>query len=230
MLMVMKQAAIFDLDGVIVDTAKYHYLAWKRLASELGFEFSSKQNERLKGVSRMKSLEFLLESGGMQDKFSQREKEALAERKNQWYVEMISKINREELLPGAEELLQTLRQHGIAVVLGSASKNAPIILEGLQIAHLFDAVVDGTMVTEAKPDPQVFLLGAHITHTAPENCAVFEDSQAGIDAGNQGGMYTIGIGKGLLHCREEIDGLFQAKNTKWYQEIFSTKTGEEEQL
>lgn len=86
------------------------------------------------------------------------------------------------------------------------------------------------MVTEAKPDPQVFLLGAHITHTAPENCAVFEDSQAGIDAGNQGGMYTIGIGKGLLHCREEIDGLFQAKNTKWYQEIFSTKTGEEEQL
>lgn len=219
----MKQAAIFDLDGVIVNTAKYHYLAWKRLAAELGFDFSLQQNERLKGVSRMQSLEFLLESGGFQEKFSEKEKEMLAQRKNQWYVEMISTINRDELLPGAENLLKKLHERKIFMVLGSASKNAPLILKGLQIASLFDAVVDGTMVTQAKPDPQVFLLGARMVGADPEDCVVFEDSQAGIDAGNKGGMYTIGIGRGLLHCREEIDGLYQVEKTRWYREIFDAK-------
>ena len=158
----MKQAAIFDLDGVIVDTARFHYLAWKRLAAELGFQFTEAQNERLKGVSRMQSLEYLLDSGGLQNRFSQEEKEKMAARKNRWYGELIATLTEKDLLPGAERLLKELKAAGVAVVLGSASKNAPPILKSLGIQELFDAVVDGNMVQEAKPDPQVFTLGAEL--------------------------------------------------------------------
>lgn len=186
------KACIFDLDGVIVDTAKYHYIAWKRLAEELGFSFSPAHNERLKGVSRMRSLEILLEVGGK--KLSQIEMEKAADRKNKWYVEYISKITPDEILPGAYELLIELKTNKIKRALGSASKNAGMILDRLELNRFFDAVIDGNKVSKAKPDPEVFLKAAEELHTIPEECLVFEDAQAGIEAAINGNMRCIGVG------------------------------------
>jgi len=190
----MIEACLFDLDGVIVDTARYHYLAWRELAGELGFEFTPQHNEALKGVSRMASLDILLEVGGMKDKFSQTEKEALAARKNRRYVEYISKMTAEEILPGVMEFLNELKHNGIKIALGSASRNAGIILERCGIGELFDAVVDGTMVSAAKPDPQVFRLGAELCGVDCPRTVVFEDAQAGIEAAHRSGMKCVGVG------------------------------------
>lgn len=189
------QGAIFDLDGVLVDTAKYHFLAWKQLADELGFDFTRQQNEALKGVSRMRSLELLLGFGGMMGRFSEEEMHDMAEKKNRIYVEYVKKLRQEELLPGVKELLERMKDSGIKIALGSASKNAEMILEGLGITKYFDAIVDGTMVTKAKPDPEVFLLGAKLLGVSAEECVVFEDSTAGIQAAKRAGMGTVGIGK-----------------------------------
>ncbi len=167
------QGAIFDLDGVLVDTAKYHYLAWKQLADELGFDFTRQQNEALKGVSRMRSLELLLGFGGMMGRFSEEEMHDMAEKKNRIYVEYVKKLRQEELLPGVKELLERMKDSGIKIAFGSASKNAEMILEGLGITKYFDAIVDGTMVTKAKPDPEVFLLGAKLLGVSAEECVVF---------------------------------------------------------
>lgn len=183
---------IFDLDGVIVDTAKYHYLAWKRLAHELGFEFLEEHNERLKGVSRMTSLDIMLEVGGLT--FSQSEKEVMAARKNEWYLEYIYKMTPEEILPGVVDFLVMLRSKGIKISLGSASKNAMLILERVQLQHYFDAVIDGNKALKAKPDPQVFLLAAEELGQNPTSCVVFEDAAAGIEAAKAAGMKCIGIG------------------------------------
>lgn len=183
---------IFDLDGVIVDTAKYHYLAWKRLAHELGFEFLEEHNERLKGVSRMTSLEILLEVGGLT--FSQSEKEVMAARKNEWYLEYIYKMTPEEILPGVVSFLVMLREKGIKIALGSASKNALLILERVKLQHYFDAVIDGNKALKAKPDPQVFLLAAEELGQSPVSCIVFEDAAAGVVAAKAAGMKCIGIG------------------------------------
>ncbi|AWI10714.1 beta-phosphoglucomutase [Ereboglobus luteus] len=188
------RAAIFDLDGVIVDTARYHYLAWKRLAAELGFDFTEQDNERLKGVSRMRSLEILLEIGNCERAFSSEQKENLARQKNEWYVEYISRMTRSEILPGAREYLELLRECGKKTALGSASKNAPLILEKLGIASLFDAIIDGNKVRAAKPDPEVFLLGARELDIAPAECVVFEDAEAGVEAARRAGMRVVGIG------------------------------------
>lgn len=188
----MIEACLFDLDGVVVDTAKYHYIAWKALAEELGFEFTLKDNERLKGVSRMKSLEILLEIGGLQ--FSEEEKQSMAERKNALYVSYIREMTPNEILPGAREFLQELKAGGIRTALGSASKNAPMILERIQLSEMFDAVVDGNSISKAKPDPEVFLKGAEKLGVRPENCVVFEDAIAGIEAARNGGMHCVGIG------------------------------------
>ena len=185
-------ACIFDLDGVIVDTAKYHYLAWKRLAQELGFEFSVEHNERLKGVSRMTSLDILLEVGGLT--FSQAEKEVMAARKNEWYLEYIVRMTPEEILPGVVDFLTMLRSKGIKIALGSASKNAMLILERVQLQSYFDAVIDGNKALKAKPDPQVFLLAANELKQAPASCDVFEDAAAGIEAAKAAGMRCVGIG------------------------------------
>ena len=205
---------------MIVDTARFHYLAWKRLAAELGFQFTEAQNERLKGVSRMQSLEYLLDSATARP-FSQEEKEKMAARKNRWYGELIATLTEKDLLPGAERLLKELKAAGVAVVLGSASKNAPPILKSLGIQELFDAVVDGNMVQEAKPDPQVFTLGAELVGIPYEDCAVFEDSQAGIEAANRAGMYSIGVSRaGVLQgCKEQIADLSLIGETSWYQKI-----------
>jgi beta-phosphoglucomutase len=185
-------ACIFDLDGVIVDTAKYHFIAWRALAQELGFEFTLEHNERLKGVSRMRSLEILLEVGGLN--FSDAEKERMAAKKNTLYLEYIYKMKPDELLPGVTAFIDELRNKGVKVALGSASKNAETILERLKIERLFDAVIDGNKVTKAKPDPEIFLKGAHTLGVKPENCVVFEDAEAGIEAALNAGMKAIGVG------------------------------------
>lgn len=188
----MKKAFIFDLDGVIVDTAKFHYLAWKELANDLGFDFSEKQNEMLKGVSRSKSLEILLEIGNIS--LTQEHKEKLMFEKNQRYLSSVDSLGASEILPGIKDLILYLKSKNILVALGSASKNAIPLLKSLELFEFFDAIVDGNDVTHAKPDPEVFLLAAEKLRVSPENCVVVEDSQAGIQAANIAGMTSVGIG------------------------------------
>lgn len=207
------KAALFDLDGVIVDTAKYHYLAWKRLAQELGFDFTEKDNERLKGVSRMRSLEILLEIGGLSGRFSEGEMVEMAARKNEWYVSYISGMDESEILDGAVECLKGFRNLGVKTALGSSSKNAMLILNNLRLTSYFDAIVDGTMVSKVKPDPEVFLLGAKELCTEPEYCVVFEDAQAGLDAAKKAGMKAVAIGKpeNLRGYDRIFRGLYEVK-------------------
>lgn len=185
-------AALFDLDGVIVDTARYHYLAWKALALELGIDFTEKDNERLKGVSRMQSLDILLELGGRN--LPEGEKQTLAARKNEAFLGMVNRMTAAEILPGARELISTLRAIGVKVALASSSRNAERVLNNLQITPLFDAIVDGNMVERAKPDPQLFLLAAQKLGMLPEACVVFEDAGAGVQAAHAAGMFVVGVG------------------------------------
>ncbi len=186
------RACLFDLDGVLVDTARYHYLAWKRLAHELGFDLNERDNERLKGISRDRSLEIVLEIGHLSvDPAAKRE---LAEKKNRWYVESISHMDETEVLPGGRPFLEDLRRAGIKAALGSASKNAMTILRRTQLVDLFDAIIDGTKTARAKPDPEVFLLGARELQVEPQNCVVFEDAAAGIEAALRARMYCVGVG------------------------------------
>ncbi|HCW05125.1 MAG TPA: beta-phosphoglucomutase [Clostridium sp.] len=200
------KGCIFDLDGVIVDTAKYHYIAWKRLASEMGFDFTEKDNERLKGVSRTRSLEILLELGNKT--VSEEEKLALAEKKNTWYVDYISKMDKSEILPGVEDFLKTLKENNIKIALGSASKNSMIILNNLGLTNYFDAIIDGNKVSKAKPDPEVFTLGAKEMGLSADQCVVFEDAQAGIEAAKAGKMKVIAVGsaENLTGYDKIIDG------------------------
>lgn len=185
-------ACIFDLDGVVVDTAKYHYIAWKSLANELGFDFTEEDNERLKGVSRMTSLDILLEIGGVE--LDEQTKLELADKKNQNYLEYILKMTPEEILPGVKDFFNELKANGIKIALGSASKNAMTILNQLELTDYFDAVVDGTHVSNAKPDPEVFLKGAELLGVSPSECIVFEDAEAGVEAAINGKMKCVGIG------------------------------------
>ncbi|MNO87276.1 Beta-phosphoglucomutase [compost metagenome] len=217
------QACLFDLDGVLVDTAKYHFLAWERLANELGFSFTEKDNERLKGVSRMASLEILLSVGNIQ--LDELTKMTLAEKKNSWYVDYISKMDDTEILPGALAFLQELKQHGIKIALGSASKNAMTILNNANLVPYFDAIIDGTKTTNAKPDPEVFILGAKEVHIAPEHCVVFEDAEAGIEAAIRGGMRTIGIGSAdTLTLADYVVSSLAEMSVEKLQRIMSTAT------
>ncbi len=186
------KACLFDLDGVIVDTAKYHYIAWKQIADELGFFFSEEDNEKLKGVSRMQSLDILLETGGIE--LGQQQKQELADRKNKIYVDYVTKMTNEEILPGVTRFLDQLRAEKIGIALGSASKNAPMILEKIGLKEKFDANIDGNKVSNAKPDPEVFLKGAAELGYAAGSCLVFEDAQAGIEAALNAGMRVVGVG------------------------------------
>ena len=186
------KAIIFDLDGVLVDTAKYHYLAWKRLAEELNIDFSLQDNERLKGVSRMKSLDIILALGNIT--LDSDKKNELAQKKNLWYVEYICKLTPKDILPGVIIFLESIKLHGIKVALGSASKNSMLILNKLNLTSYFDAIIDGTKVSKAKPDPEVFLKGAEALRVLPSECIVFEDAEAGVEAALNAGMYCIGIG------------------------------------
>jgi beta-phosphoglucomutase len=196
------KACIFDLDGVIVDTAKYHYLAWNRLCNELGFGFTHEENESLKGVSRAQSLEILLSKGGL--KKSAEEKLELMHRKNQWYLEYVDSMKPDEILPGAHDFIKKVKAAGIKIALGSSSKNAEHILEIIGIKHLFDVIIDGTKVTRGKPDPQTFALAAYELNIDHDHCVVFEDALAGVDAALAAGMYAIGVGDPLVLKQAQI--------------------------
>jgi beta-phosphoglucomutase len=186
------KACIFDLDGVIVDTAHYHFLAWKRLANELGINLTEELNEKLKGVSRMRSLEMILELGGIT--LSEHDKENLANRKNGWFVDYVERMAPEEIFPGVKSLLQQLRARDYKIALASSSKNAKAIIQLLQIQNEFDVVVDGTMITHSKPHPEIFLLAAKRLGVDPADCLVFEDAEAGVEAALAAGMKCVGIG------------------------------------
>jgi beta-phosphoglucomutase len=188
----MIKGFLFDLDGVIVDTAVFHFQAWRRLAQKLGGDFTEEQNEQLKGVSRVDSLKKIIEWTGAT--VSDEEFQTLMVEKNEWYLELVQGLGPQDALPGALNFLQTAYDQGIKIALGSASKNAPMILEKLGITPLFTAIIDGNNVVNGKPHPEVFLKGAEALGLEPSECVVFEDSIAGVQAAKTGGMSSVGIG------------------------------------
>lgn len=183
---------IFDLDGVIVSTDNCHYLAWKKMADEEGIPFDRTINESLRGVSRMESLSIILEKATKA--YSEEEKQAMATRKNGYYVELIGSLTPGDMLPGAIDTLQMLKEKGIRIAIGSSSRNTPIILKQIQLDNAFDAVADGNAITRSKPDPEVFLLAAKLLGLSPDNCLVVEDADAGVEAALAGGMRVLGVG------------------------------------
>ena len=187
-----KKGFIFDLDGVIVDTAKYHFLAWKKLANSIGVDFTEEQNEQLKGVSRVKSLEKILTWGNKN--ISEEEFMELMGLKNDDYLSYINKMDETEILPDVPKILDFLIANKQPIALGSASKNARTILEKVNLRTKFNAIVDGNNVKKAKPNPEVFVKAAELLQINPKDCVVFEDSLAGIQAANVAGMISIGIG------------------------------------
>ncbi|MDB5242368.1 MAG: beta-phosphoglucomutase [Spirosoma sp.] len=186
------KAFLFDLDGVIVDTAIYHYQAWKRLANELGFDISEEFNEQLKGVSRTDSLAIILAHGNLT--LPDEEKTRLATQKNEWYLELVSRMTSDDILPGVPAFFSQVRQLGLLTALGSVSKNAPLILERIGMSNVFDAIIDGNKISKGKPDPEVFTKGAAELGVQPAECVVFEDAVAGVEAGKRGGMFVVGLG------------------------------------
>lgn len=187
------KACIFDLDGVIVDTAIYHYKAWRSLANGLGFDFTAEQNEELKGISRIESLKIILNWGSMHK--TDQELQELAAQKNDWYVAMIKQMTPDQILPGAREFLDDVKANHYLIALGSASKNSSLILNQIGLTSYFDALVDGNKVTRSKPDPEVFLTAARELRVKPEDCVVFEDAIAGVQAAKAGRMKAVGIGE-----------------------------------
>eukprot|EP00388_Colpodella_angusta_P002547 GDKJ01008886.1.p1 GENE.GDKJ01008886.1~~GDKJ01008886.1.p1 ORF type:complete len:218 (-),score=22.02 GDKJ01008886.1:54-707(-) len=193
-----KKAFIFDLDGVIVDTAKYHFLAWQKIAAELGIEFTPEHNEELKGVSRVRSLDIILKLGNIEA--TQENKDQWLIQKNEDYLSYIEHMDETEILPGVVTILEYIKEKNQLIALGSASKNARPILEKVKILHMFDAIVDGNDVTNAKPDPEVFVRAAQLLNVSNENSMVFEDAVAGIQAANIANMTSVGIGdEKILH-------------------------------
>ncbi len=213
-----KKAFIFDLDGVIVDTAKYHFLAWQKVASELGIEFTPEHNEQLKGVSRVRSLDIILELGKIEA--TQEEKNRWLVQKNEDYLSYLVNMNFSEILPGVIPILQFLKEHQQGIALGSASKNARPILEKTGIISYFDAIVDGNDVTNAKPDPEVFVQAARLLNITNENSIVFEDSVAGIQAANIAKMTSVGIGEAtILHEAKYIFKDFTYMDTSFVEAL-----------
>lgn len=208
----MKKGFIFDLDGVITDTAKYHYLAWKDLAETIDIEIDIVFNEQLKGISRMDSLERILAHGNKSDAFTLSEKEALAHQKNTHYVELLQQLSPADLLPGVHEFLTEAKQKRIPCGIASASKNAPFILEKLEVADDFQIIVNPDTLKKGKPDPEIFLKAAEMLHITPEEAVAFEDAQAGLDAIKAAGMYAVGVLSGealhgadvLVHRLDEL--------------------------
>ena len=196
------KACLFDLDGVIVDTAIYHFQAWRRLANELGFDFTEHQNEQLKGISRMESLDLILGWGNVT--LTEEEKQDWATRKNSWYLELVKEMTSNEVLPGVKDFLDILKENNIKIALGSASKNSKLILERIEMLSYFDAIIDGNNITKGKPNPEVFLLGAEATNCKPEECVVFEDALAGVQAGKAGGMKVVGVGSPEILIEADI--------------------------
>ena len=191
------KAVIFDLDGVICFTDKLHYKAWKTVADEQGIYFDEKINDRLRGVSRMASLDIILERAGRA--YSLDEKKEIAEKKNSIYVSLLDTMNENDLDDGVKEALDTLRERGTLLAIGSSSKNTKKILEKLGLKDYFDAVSDGTNITRSKPDPEVFLKAAQMLGVEPEDAIVVEDALSGIDAALAGGFKCVGIGEAATH-------------------------------
>ena len=201
----MIKAVIFDLDGVIVSTDDCHYRAWKKMADEEGIYFDKEINNRLRGVSRMASLDIVLERA--EKEYSESEKQELAERKNNYYKELICELTPNDILPGAMETLEKLKENGIKIAIGSSSRNTPIILKQIGLDNFFDAVSDGNNITHSKPDPEVFLKAAEMLKITPEDCMIVEDADTGIEAGKQAGMKTLSV-----HGAKGAD--FEAENLK----------------
>jgi len=213
-----KRGYIFDLDGVIVDTAKYHFLAWKKLANSIGIDFSQEQNEQLKGVSRVKSLEKILAWGNKT--ISAAHFTRLMTSKNDDYLLHVHEMSESEILPDVIKILNFLVDESQPVALGSASKNARLILNKVNLIDKFEAIVDGTNVSKAKPDPEVFLIAAKQLEMPPEDCIVFEDSVAGVQAANSAYMISIGIGDAkILHEADYIFRDFTEISTDFLKEI-----------
>lgn len=181
---------VFDLDGVLVSTDHYHYLAWKKIADQLGIHFDESVNDQLRGVSRMESLEIILGDNDL----TEVQKVDLTDRKNRYYRESLKTLTPDEVLPGVLTLLESLKSEKIPVGIGSSSKNAVTILEQVQLIDHFDVIIDGTKISQSKPDPEVFLKAAEAMALAPEYCVIFEDAQAGVEAGINGGMPVVGVG------------------------------------
>ena len=190
----MLRAVLFDLDGVITDSARYHYLAWKKLADELQIPFDEKYNEKLKGVSRMESLELILKNGNKENTFTEEEKKVLAEKKNQYYKEMIRKITPADILPGIRDLLISLKDKNIKTCVCSVSRNAFSLIDRLELRGYFDHIIDAARIKNAKPDSDIFAAGAYVLGAAPEECVGIEDARAGIEAIHKAGIKAVGIG------------------------------------
>jgi beta-phosphoglucomutase len=186
------KACLFDLDGVVVDTAQFHYIAWRQLANELGFDLTHEQNELLKGVSRRESLEKILAIGNVS--LDEETKAILAAKKNAHYLQLCEQMSPEDVLPGVRPFLDALKNASIRIGLGSASKNARLILEHIDMLDYFETIVDGNRITKGKPDPETFLLGASDLEVEPADCVVFEDALAGVQAARAGQMKTVGVG------------------------------------
>lgn len=186
------QGCLFDMDGVVVDTAKHHYVAWKSLANELAIPFTKSDNDALKGLSRLDRLERILRSGNLE--VSSKTKIELMEKKNQLYLQIIDSLGPGDIRPGVKELMLELRNEGVGLCLCSSSKNAASILKSIGVFNLFDGIVDGNNLTLPKPDPEVFIKGSKLLGLTPSVCIVFEDAQSGIEAARSGGFFALGIG------------------------------------
>jgi len=215
-----KKGFIFDLDGVIVDTAKYHFLAWRKLANNIDVDFTEIQNEQLKGVSRVNSLEKILAWGNKT--ITQQEFTDLMTKKNDDYLQYIASMDESEILPDVPKVLNFLIKELQPISLGSASKNARIILEKVNLIDKFNAIVDGNDVSKAKPDPEVFLNAANSLNMEANQCIVFEDSVAGVQAANAANMISIGIGdKSILHEADYIFNNFTEISTEFLEELIN---------
>ncbi|CAG9609709.1 beta-phosphoglucomutase [Pseudoneobacillus rhizosphaerae] len=188
------QAFIFDLDGVITDTAEYHYLAWRALGEELGIPFTREFNEELKGVSRMDSLEKILALGSRENDFSLIEKEALATKKNEHYVRLIANISPDDILPGIKDLITEIKEKGYRLGMASVSKNAFTVMDSLGLKGEFDIIVDAATIAKGKPDPEIFLTAAKLLNVDPSACIGIEDAAAGVDSIKDAGMFAVGVG------------------------------------
>ena len=212
-------ACIFDLDGVIVETSHYHFLAWQRLAREIGIDFSEKENEQLKGVSRKRSLERILAIGNKS--LDDQTFHELMEKKNGWYLEYLEDLKPGDALPMVVPFLDSLREDGIKCALASSSKNAPAIIAKLGLNDYFDTLKDGNSVKIAKPNPDIFLQAAEAIDESPANCVVFEDALAGIEAARNAGMRCVGVGSpDVLHEADHIIGSFEELNLLKFKQLF----------
>ncbi|MBJ7571594.1 beta-phosphoglucomutase [Bacillus halotolerans] len=215
------KAVIFDLDGVITDTAEYHFLAWKHIAEQIDIPFDRSMNESLKGISREKSLENILIYGGAEASYTNAEKQDLLHQKNKYYQTLISKLTPEDLLPGIGRLLRELKVENIKIGLASSSRNAPEILRRLEIIDDFHAIVDPTALANGKPDPEIFLTAAALLGVSPADCAAVEDAEAGIAAIKSAGMFAVGVGyEQSMHdadliVRQTCDLTFEVLNEEW---------------